>query len=83
MQIAALIIYLFFLAVYVFLIASIVWQIRMYLLPHDKARIVLDVFIIGAAMLIIVSLISFFIIPWKDLEEMSGSFNFEQLRFLN
>ncbi len=70
MQIAAIIIYLTFLAIYVFLIASIVWQIRMYLLPHDKARIILDIFIIGAVVLIIASLISFFIIPWQDIEEL-------------
>ena len=59
--------YIIFLIIYISTILAIVWQVKKYLLPNDASRWVLRTFIIGSIILIIVSLILFFLIPWEEM----------------
>lgn len=69
MQTIVSFLYLFFLAVYIFLIFSIRSQINKYLLPNDnQSKNILQLLTLGAAVLILISVFLFFMVPWKDYE---------------
>lgn len=79
MQLIALIIYIIFLAVYVFLIFSINSQVKKYLLPNDfKNKKILSLFLIGSFILILISIIMFFLVGWNNF-----SFDLNSLNILN
>ena len=63
--VVALVLYLIFLAIYWFLVVSILWHIKEYAMPQDYSRWIIWVFIGMIAMLNIVSLALFFSLPLK------------------
>ena len=67
LQLVAFVPYILFLLVYVFIAWAIVWQVNRYLLPNDASRWVLWIFIAGSVVLIAISLVLFFLIPWEEI----------------
>jgi hypothetical protein len=66
-MIVVLIIYIIFLICYLFFIWTILWHSKKYIPPNDASMWVIKMFIIGSALLIIISLILFFMVPWDNL----------------
>jgi len=67
MRLFAFTIYFIFSGIYVFLIFSINSQVKKYILPHDSAVRILNVFIFGAVVLLIISAVLLFLVPWNNL----------------
>lgn len=61
------IVYFLFLSIYIFLLYSIHSQVNKYLLPRDKqSKNILTLLMLGAVVLILISIFLFFLIPWKS-----------------
>lgn len=76
MQLIAFIIYGIFLAIYIFLIASINSQVKKYLLPNDfKNKKILNLFLAGAFILILISAIMFLMVRWNEFSLNLINFN--------
>lgn len=60
---AALVLYVLFLAVYWFFVLSILWHVREYIVPQDMSRWIIWVFLGIIIFLNIVSLALFFSLP--------------------
>lgn len=60
-------VYLIFLLIYSSFVTMALWHIKKYALPDDASRWVIRIFVVGAASMVVVSMILFFLIPWNNL----------------
>lgn len=66
-MIIPLIAYILFIIFYILFIIAIFWNINQYILPQDKYRWVINIFLGAIVIFMIISALLFFLTPWNKI----------------